>query len=714
METADFLLEIGVEELPHGYLDGSRNSLQLAFEKKLTHLTLGYESIEAYSTPRRLTLFIKGLDKKQKDHQIYRKGPLSAAAFKDGNITSVGEGFFRSCGVSDFPKLENILEKKVLAGVFCQEDHGKVFLYHASKKKSEHTGVLLEQFLPEILKSLPFPKSMRWADLEVAFYRPVKWLLCLLGKEIIPFEFARIVAGNKSFGHRQLSPKAGFFVTTENYIETLEDKGVFLDQERRKEKILHQIENLEKETASLVTPAFKKKLLPKVTNLVEYPHAVCCEFDEEFLNLPEEVLISEMVEHQLYFPLHKKDDSLSNQFIVIANINNTLNVKKGNEKVLVSRLRDGKFLYEQDLEIGLSVMGEKLKTITYQKDLGSYADKVARTKSLAKFLCRSQNLDKSEAPSAYEPGVLKVISLCKNDLASNMVYEFPTLQGIMGGYYAREEGLSLEESAAIPEHYLPTSPNGKLPSGKLSSMVALTDKWETIFSCFSIGIIPTGSHDPYALRRMAFGIIRIIIENKMFFSLKKFLKKKTNIYQDFLNRGRHFESEDLYRAAILHFITNRTKSHFKEYNFSPDVIEASVGKEVDDIYVSFMKASSVTKLKEQPFFTECTEMIKRIKNILREEKVLGSPSPELFEKSAEKDLYDFYQKIKNNIESHINNNEFSKAFLEFKEISQVLGNFFDNVLVNVENKAVRLNRLRLLNLINKLVGNVLDFDKLIT
>ena len=710
MKREHFLLEVGVEELPHGYVNKAREALRFAFEKKLKELKLNYDSLKTHSTPRRLVVFIQNLEKEQKDNQIIKKGPLISVAFKDGEITAVGEGFLRSAHLEKYPKLKEIPKGKPPEGLFQQEENGKVFLYHTTIKKGQSTNALLKKSIPEILTSLPFPKSMRWANLDVLFYRPLRWLVCLLGEEIIPFELAGVVANNKSFGHRQLSPKDGFEVTIENHNKILESNGVILDQDKRKEKILSQLKKIELETNCFVTPEFKNKLLSKVSNLVEFPHLVCCRFDETFLKIPHEVLISEMVEHQMYFPLHQKDDTLSNQFIVTANIDSSDNVKKGNEKVLTSRLRDGKFLYEQDLEMGLNAMGEKLDKITYQKDLGSYTEKVERTKLLARYICKQQHLN-----SSMEESVLISISLCKNDLASNMVYEFPNLQGTMGGYYAKAEGVSLEESQSIPEHHRPISPTGELPSTKLSSVVALADKFETILGCFSIGITPTGSQDPYGLRRMAFGIIRIVIENKMFFSLKTLLDEKVDIYQHFIKNIGGFKSKKEYHQTIIYFFTNRVKSHFKECGFPSDVVESSIIGEVNDIYSSYIKAETLTQFKKKSFLRELTQTVKRIKHILKKEEISGEPSTELFKKREEENLYQFHQKIKDIFYSHLKNKEFTEAmcFLEQKKFAQVLADFFDNVLVNVKDENLRLNRLRLLNLVDRLIGNVFDFEKLI-
>ena len=746
MTTADFLLEVGVEELPHGYIDAAREALATAVEKKLNGLGLSHTSLRAYSTPRRLALIVKKLATQQSDSRLLKKGPPLVAAFKDGILTPAGKGFITSVGVTSPPNPQDLPSSPPEVGLFKKEEKGKNFLYHASEVKGQSTETLLKNLLPSLLSSLPFPKAMRWADLDVPFYRPLRWLVCLLGDRVIGFEMAGIRAHHTSWGHRQLGEKKPFPVTAANYVATLKEQGVIVDPEARQSLILQQLQAIEKDTGCLAHS--KERVLREVTNLVEWPYLVCCQFDETFLKVPQEVLISEMVEHQMYFPLLKEQGTLANLFVVTANIKNKSNVKSGNVKVLTSRFRDGAFLYQEDLKLGLTALGERLSKVTYQQALGSYKDKVERMLKLGAYLG-------AKKPPEVKQSVLEAISKCKNDLTSNMVGEFPHLQGIMGAYYAKGEGLPLEVSDAISEHYLPTSAGGRLPKSEIGALTALADKWDTLLGSFSVGLIPTGSHDPYALRRLAFGIIRILIERQIPLSLRGLVDEALPRYRGFLtnnSNGRdstYFKSEQDYKKAILDFIANRVASHFKEEGFAADVIEAGVTEGMDDIYSTYLAAKSIEELKQKPFFKDLTQILKRVKNILKKEDLVeepsahgepsahlsdhlprkwsdgepsprlrsgtgGEPSPELFQLIEEKNLFAFYRDKKSPIKALLNDKKFTEAFTEFAKCSSILEIFFDNVMVKVENKEVRMNRLKLLKSIDGLIDKVLDFSKLVS
>lgn len=739
MAIANFLFEIGTEELPHNYVDEARVALIDVVKTKLQELQLSYTSFKGYSTPRRLALIIENLQTKQKSRQHLKRGPLLSMVFKDGQITPAGKGFMNFVGITALPDLKDIPSNEVKEGLFKKKEKGKVFLYHSTWVTGQSTKTLLTENLPIILKTLPFPKSMRWSDLHVAFYRPIKWLVCLLGDEIIPLSLAGIVAEKFSQGHRQFSSEKKISVNANNYLKILKDNGVVVDHNERKNLILQQLEKIEQKLGCMAIS--KEKVLSEVNNLVEWPHLICCEFQKDFLKIPQEVLISEMVKHQMYFPLihthSSKNDSLSidsslnsdekplaNLFVVISNIEKENNVKKGNLKVLTSRFRDGAFLYKEDLDLGLTAMGEKLIKVTYQKDLGSYADKIKRMEKLSTFLSRTRT-------KSVKEDTLKAITLCKNDLTSNMVGEFPHLQGIMGEYYSKAEGHSKRVSRAIRDHYLPTSSGGNLPQDEVGVLIALADKWDTILGCFAVRLFPTKSNDPYALRRQAFGIIRIVIEKKLFLSLKEMLAFAIPEYRYFvvnhfseeIGGKRNGNIEKSYQEKILQFFVHRLKSFLKEKKIDPDVIEASVSEDIDDVYLTYLTAEAIIELKEKPLFKNFIRVFKRVKNILKKEKIENisksedssdlAVSPDLFEIEEEKKLFAFYQNKKKGIEKKLANRQFVSAFTDFAEFNDVLAVFFDNVLVNVEDKKIKNNRLKLLISIDYLMKNVLDFSKLI-
>ncbi|MFZ5626557.1 MAG: glycine--tRNA ligase subunit beta, partial [Bacillota bacterium] len=492
----EFLLEIGTEEIPAKFLPGAIKQLEELAQKALDKEKLTYEQIRVWATPRRLVLNITGLPEKQADVTEEVKGPAKKAAFDaEGKPTKAVEGFARSQGVA-------------LAELLIKEVNGVEYVFARKEIKGRSTAEVMTELAPTFISGLSFPKPMRWAHYDFRFARPIRWLLCLLDDQVLEFRLENLVSGRLTYGHRVLGPGPFTVNHAAEYRQLLLEKGyVMVDQEERRRQVWQQIQDLAAREGGQVEE--DADLLEEIIHLLEYPTALCGSFEPEFLQLPDEVIITPMKEHQRYFPVRDQQGKLMNKFITVRN--GTADyieiVREGNEKVLRARLADARFFYEEDQKQPLAAYLPRLDKIVFQENLGTLGEKVQRIQNLTSYLAETLQVEEEEKEIAA-----RTAWLAKADLVTSMVYEFPELQGIMGRYYARLSGEREEVAQAIFEHYLPRFAGDMLPASVAGALVSIADKLDTIVGCFAVGIQPTGSQDPYALRRQALGICHILLQ----------------------------------------------------------------------------------------------------------------------------------------------------------------------------------------------------------
>lgn len=697
-EKEDFILEIGSEELPATFVKIGSQNLKKQIEFLLHKEELPFEEIRVYATPRRIAVEVKGLAVKKNQKKIEKKGPpLEQIYQENGALTKTGEGFFRSLNISP-PNLSSILDNQ------CDQLEIRIiknvrYLFGFLQEEERFTAAILQEQLPYIILNLDFPKKMRWGDVKITYARPLRWILSLFGNTVIPFQVGPIVSDRLTFGHRQLAPSFISISHPREYLDKLRKQWVMADPEERKKNIEEQIAQLETEHSWKIIE--KEKVIPQVLNLVEYPFLTASSFNSEFLKAPKEVLISEMVEHQKYFPVTSLEGALVPYFIITCNTRPTQQIREGNQKVLSARLSDGVFLYQEDLKAGMDSFNEKLKKILFQKSLGTIFDKVERIKKHAKYL-QAQLLISSPAH------VLRAAQLSKADLASGMVYEFPDLQGIIGSYYAKAEGEPQEVFQAIEEQWLPRNESDRLPSTSTGTILSLADKLDNLIGCFLAGLKPTSSSDPYALRRQALGVMKILLQGQHSFSLKNAL---SNCLEHFSLKETINKKELL--DEIYTFISNRIPSIFLDQHFQKDEIEATLSKGCDDIFDAFCKIEALHAFrKESPEqFNSLVEVYKRAKGQIEnhpssdfEEKILQEP--------AEQELIQILKKQKNAFLHSIEEKNYSASYELIAGLQKPLANLFEEVKILADDLKIRENRLSLLKNIFDLFGRLVDFSKI--
>jgi len=666
------LLEIGSEELPATSVPIGMQNLENGLRSMLKEHEISFEGLHVFGTPRRLGVQISGLVEGSADKIIEKKGPTLSVAFdEDGQPTKQGLGFLRSIG-QEGASLKQIDE---IEGLEIKGQH----LLATVKTEGVSIYEILAKQLPKLILNLDFPKKMRWGTLDISYPRPLQWIVALYADKVIPFIVGNIGSGSHTFGHAQLNPKKIVLNEAADYFPTLKQHQVLADVAERKQSILEQLGEIEKQVRGEALE--KKKVMAQVLHLTEWPTLTTADFDPDFLNVPQEVLISEMVEHQKYFPVAESSGKLMNRFIITAD--NTPNdlIRHGNQKVLSARLSDGVFLYKQDLEQPLESFNEKLKKMTFQKELGSVFDKVKRIVTLSQTLNDTLNL-------ADPIKVTRAALLCKADLASEMVGEFPELQGTIGKYYALAQNEDPEVAAAIEEHWQPRIEGGALPETKAGIILSLADKLDNLVSYFSVGLIPTSSSDPYALRRQSIGIIKILVENQLSLNL-----------EDFLNE------------EVLIYITSRSKGVFEEFGFAKDEVESSLMGLLRDPYDQYCKIEALHNFRKESSFPKLFEVYKRAKGQLQKEKP-GIFDPALATEPAEKNLTHALEHLEKHWHNLIKQKSYAEAFLEMAKLQQPLADLFDNVKILCEDLKTRNNRLSLLHKVFSHFEELLDFSKI--
>jgi glycyl-tRNA synthetase len=691
----DFLLEIGSEELPDQFVPLGMGHLEKALCQLFQKEGLSFDAIALYATPRRLTAHVRGLAEGTPNKMIERKGPAVPSAFtQSGSLTPQGKGFLKSLGFAKHP-LETIRKGKV-KGLEIRSIKGNDYLFALLEEKGKSTLALLAEQLPHLILSLDFPKKMRWGTLDISYARPLHWIAALFGDHVIPFQLGDLFSDRFSFGHAQLKPQKFVIDKPRHYLSLLKKYKVLADVEERKKSIVNQLVTIEKKLKAVALE--KNKVLSQVLYLAEWPQLTYASFDAEFLKVPPEVLTSEMVEHQKYFPLADKKGKLIAFFVITADNTPSELIRKGNQKVLSARLNDGVFLYSQDRNIPLEQFNEKLQAMTFQKELGSMLDKVMRLVFHADTLNQMLAL-------ADQKKLLRAALLCKADLASALVSEFPDLQGTIGKYYALFQKEDSEVARAIEEHWMPKSEEAPLPLTPCGIVLSLADKIDNLLSYFSIGLKPSSSSDQYGLRRQTLGLLKILIQNKFSLNLKKVLRDCSRAFSK-------LERPEPLIEEILFFMTHRAKSLFEDYGFKKDEIEASLQASIIDPYDQFCKVKALHEFRKQgDEFSKLFEVYKRAKGQL-EEKITTFFNPELCLEPAEKELTRALMLLNKHWKDTVLERNYTKAFHLIAALQPPLARLFDTVKILSDDPILRDNRIALLQKVFSHFEELLDFSRI--
>lgn len=688
----DFILEIGTEEIPARFMRPSLEQLKELAGNLGTEYRLKYEDIAAYGTPRRLVLYITGLAEEQQELSAEVKGPSKKVAFdQEGKPTKALQGFMKSQGIT----IDDITVKPV-SGVDYVFAHKKA------------VGLATQEVLPEIchkiIHGLNFPKPMHWGNKEMRFARPIRWILALYDEEVIPFEIEGKASGRETMGHRFLSSGMLTVKSPANYFKVMDQNYVMVDQEQRRRLIWRQIQELAEKVGGNVPE--DEELLEEVTFILEYPTALCGSFDGEYLLLPKEVVITPMREHQRYFPVFDAGGKLLNKFITVRNgTDKYLDVvREGNEKVLRARLADAKFFYAEDLKTPLADNVEKLKKIVFQDSLGTLFEKVERIIGLTEYLADEFGLTDLEAIA----NVKRAAYLSKADLVSNMVYEFTELQGIMGREYAVNNGEPKEVAQAIFEHYLPRFAGDLLPETQAGMIVSIADKIDTIVGCFSIGIIPTGSQDPYALRRQALGICHIILAGNISISLTKLITEAFNGYEGKVTTTMALPE---LQKEVVDFFKQRLKNIFGDRGLQYDTIDAVLDAGFDNFNAAWLRAEALAETRRKDFFDNLLATFNRVHSMA---KNAGNDQAEkeLFVEQVEENLWAEVKKVEADLLQLEENRDYKGILKRLAALQGPIDAFFDGVMVMDKDEKIKNNRLGLVKAVNKLFLQVADLSKI--
>jgi len=676
MEKHDFILELGTEELPPKLLRKLSNSLRDNLVTELENLGLEMGKVDCFATPRRLAVFIKQLQSKQKSQLIEKKGPAI------GSPDKAVEGFAKSCGI------DKINLKK-------QHSEGKEYYFYKTRMKGEKVFDLLPIAVKSAIKNIPVTRAMQWGDSDYSFVRPVHWLVMMLDEKIVPSKIMGLSSGNKSRGLRFSNDSIIEIPSAAKYQATMRKKAkIEVDFDLRKELIRQQVIAIasDKNAEAVIDDS----LLEEVCALIEYPYAFLGNFDKKYLDVPEEAIISAMKSHQKYFHLVDKGNKLLPLFISVANIesNDMTVIVEGNERVIRPRLADAEFFWNQDRTKSLDQRLVDLKSVLFMKSLGSMADKAKRIEKLSSHIASKLNLDSEVCARA---GLLS-----KSDLMTDMVGEFADLQGIMGEHYALYDGEEKKVAFAIRDQYLPRFSGDKLPSTDEGSVVAIADRLDSITGIYGIGNGPTGSKDPYALRRLALGLLRILVEGKKDLNLIELIDSSLNLHSKEVNRN---ISSEIYK-----FMMERLKAYYKESHVDGNVFEAVLAVSPESPLDFHLRIEALNEFIQHSESRSLIEANKRIANILKDcDNIEPKLSLKLLEQEAEKKLYQATQTITEKLKKEKDYGSIMSSLLALKE---VIDDFFDNVMVNVKDTKLRQARLSLIERVRKLFLSVADISHL--
>ena len=680
------LFEIGTEEIPARFIAKTKADMKGYLEKTLKELHIEYKSIELKCTPRRFVVVIDELAENQATVEEELKGPAKKIAFDENNNPSKA--------LLGFLKGKDISPEEVYFKTVGKDEYAHIKL----TKEGQAVKGLLKDIFEGMIKSTTFPKSMRWGGKNIRFVRPIRYFVCLMDEEVIDFEIEGIKTGNITKGHRFLGSSEIVINTPDEYEAKLKENFVILDDEQRKTLILEQCKAVADSLGG--TLMMDEDLLEEVNYIVEYPTAFYGEFEKSYLSLPKEAIITPMKEHQRYFPVLDADGKLLNKFITVRNGDSYAidNVKRGNEKVLDARLSDALFFYHEDTKKPLEAYVERLDTIVFQQKLGTILDKTKRIQNLSEKIAKALALTL--------PNLDRAAYLSKADLTTAMVFEFTELQGIMGRYYANLSNEPSEVAEAIYEHYLPRFAGDELPSTNEGIILALSDRLDSVAGFFAIGIQPTGSQDPYALRRQALGILNIMMEKKLNVRLFDLLDLALE----------NFDFEDMDKQSVksdlMSFFELRLKNLFTDMGIRYDVVDAIINIEDSNPFDLLIRAKDLDAWVKNNSVTEALQTFSRISNISKE-AIAGKVDEALFAHDSEAKLNTAYNSIKAEVEAMLARREYVKALELLISIKDSVDAFFDSVMIMDENMDIRANRLAMLSNIRTTMESVADLSKIV-
>ena len=684
---SEFFLELFSEEIPSRLQINARNDLTQIFKKFFDDNEIIVKGkINTYSTPNRLIVHINKISKDviKKAEEI--RGPNINAPEK------ALEGFLKSNKISK----EKVFKKSTEKGIF--------YFYNKPSQKIK-TYDLLKENIASLLLKISWKKSMKWGNHDLYWGRPLKSILALFDKKIIEFKLNHLHSSNKTFTDKDLEDEVKSFNDFKSYIKFFKQKGVTIDQDKRKEFIIKEINKATNQKKIHIN--VNEKLIDEIINIVEKPKILVCEFNKKFLEIPQEILIITMQHHQKYFPTFDSKNKITNNFIVVADCKDKKGlVKLGNQNVVDARLADAEFFWNRNKSQNLVKQVSRLKQINYFKGLGSYFDKIQRVRKLSGIISDELLISKEKIEIAS--------SICKVDLMSDLVGEFPELQGVMGGYFAREQGFDEEISLAVSEHYLPSGIDSKVPKKPYSIALSLSDKIDSLVGFFGINLKPTSSKDPYALRRMAISLLRLIIENQKKIKLRDLINYSINLYKE---QNYSFDSK-LINDELGDFILDRLKNYLKEKNIRSDIIECSTNSYgIDDLLKIFNKSLNLNKNIKKDFGLDVIAIYKRSANILNSESkskldIVGSADPGLFKNDYEKNLYKKIHTIRKYFSSIGRDEDYDESLKTLSSAKIEVNEFFDNVIVNDQEEIIKKNRLELLKMLCKSFDNYFNFSKI--
>ena len=686
---SEFFLELFSEEIPAGLQQNARKTLLESFHKLFSEKKIVFKKSTSFSTPNRLVILFEGLSKEviQKEEEI--RGPIISAPEK------ALEGFIRSNKIEK----KDLFKKKI--------EKGEFYFYIKSSKKTNTINLLQEQ-TPIILENLQWKKSMKWGNYSLNWARPLKSILGIFDGKNLNFKFHHLSSSNTTFVDKEFEDKKKNFKNFKNYEKFFSHSGIIINQSLRKEFIIKQFERISQKKN--FTIAANKKLLDEVTDLVEQPNIIVCKFDEKFLDIPKEILIITMQYHQKYFPTFDKNGKITNEFLVVANNKDTYGfIKSGNERVVDARLSDAQFFWEKNKSQNLVKQVSKLKNMNYFKGLGSYFDKIQRMRKLGGMISDQLLISKDQVELSA--------SICKVDLISDLVGEFPELQGIMGGYFSEVQGFDKEIALAVREHYLPSGLDSKTPKKPFSIALALTDKIDTLVGFFGINQKPTSSKDPYALRRSALGVVKLLIDNNKDFKIKDLISYSTSLHRD-----QGFElTKESHQKELAEFLMDRLKYYMKEKQIRGDIIEASVSSHnLDNMNKIYNKASTLNSVISKEIGEDIVINYKRASSILSGElkdkdiELSNTTDPGIFKNDYEKNLFKKINELRKYFSSINKDENYKETLIVLASAKKVISDFFDNVKVNDEDKNIKKNRLELLQMLCRTFNNYINFSNIET
>ena len=688
MTKQTLLLEIGTEELPPKVLLKLATAFADGMHDGLDKAELEFAEVDYYATPRRLAVMITALDMAQTDKEVLKRGPAIEAAYNDvGKPTPATLGFAKSCG-AEISELESM-----------ETDKGS-WLTFLAQEKGKATVELISEIAETALSRLPIPKRMRWGSGNIEFVRPVHWVVAMFGTKTIDCSILGIKAGNRTFGHRFHHPDAIQLKSAENYLQQLEETGkVIADFNRRKTMIRQAVDKIAKKANGLAV--IDENLLDEVTALVEWPVVISGAFDEKYLKLPNEVLIATMQGHQKYFPVVDKENNLLPCFITVANIESKSSdvIRLGNQRVISPRLSDAEFFWQRDNETKLADLSQKLASVVFQQELGNLADKSNRITSLSTTMADLLGADTTLAERAG--------TLSKCDLLTDMVREFPELQGVIGCYYAINNGEEIEVATALKEQYMPRFAGDQIPQSKTGQIISIADKLDTLVGIFAIGKAPTGDKDPFALRRAALGVLRIMIEGQLELNLEACLSKAVENYDDKMIH------DDL-ASQVFAFMMERLRRYYIDQGISADNFEAVLVRKPVQPYDFHRRLNAVVQFRKLPEAISLAAANKRISNILKQVENRDNIqfSDDLLQEDAEQKLAKALNLIKDKVTPLLDNSEYGHALSELAGLRDEVDTFFDDVMVMCDDEALKNNRLALLNQVSNLFLKTADISRL--